>query len=340
MSTLRSVRFWASILVSGVCLWLAFRAVPLADTGEVLAGGQYLWLIPALLAQLLSIVVRAQRWVILLGRSTRLSDAFWAHGVGYLGTNVLPFRLGEVARVVLMSGRTSQPLARVAASALIERVADVATMLVVLGLVLLWMPVPPLVMQAGLALAGLIAALLIGLVILSRWSELSARWLRWLCRPLPAPLASMIVARWGELASGLVVLSDPRVALGTIVTSLGTWGLSLVMFLCVIRVYVTDGTVLEAAFMMVAIAMSATVPASPGFIGVFQLVGQQALSIPFGEKYSLSSALAVTLAVHLTYYITTTALGVVGLWRLGSTLAHLGSWLPLAGKTPSRIPGD
>ena len=36
-----------------------------------------------------------------------------------------------------------------------------------------------------------------------------------------------------------------------------------------------------------------TVPSSPGFIGVFQLVGQQALVAPFPERYTPSAALSI-----------------------------------------------
>jgi hypothetical protein len=58
------------------------RDVSVAEVGGILAGGQYLWLVPALIAQILSILARARRWVVLLGPSVRLSDAFWAQCLG------------------------------------------------------------------------------------------------------------------------------------------------------------------------------------------------------------------------------------------------------------------
>ena len=78
---------------------------------------------------------------------------------------------------------------------------------------------------------------------------------------------------------------------------------------------------------VVALAFAVAVPSSPGFIGIFQLAGQQALVLPFGAKYDASTALAITITAHLTYYLLTTGLGIVGLWQLGESFGHLGRTL-------------
>jgi uncharacterized membrane protein YbhN (UPF0104 family) len=89
--------------------------------------------------------------------------------------------------------------------------------------------------------------------------------------------------------------------------------------------------------MMVALSFALAVPSSPGFVGIFQLIGQQALVLPFGAKYDASSALAITLTAHLIYYVLTTTLGVIGLWRLGESFMNLGRVIGVrrsARKTP------
>ena len=75
--------------------------------------------------------------------------------------------------------------------------------------------------------------------------------------------------------------------------------------------------------MIASLSLAVIVPSSPGFIGVFQFVGQQALVIPFGDKYSVSSALAITLIAHIVYYVLSTLLGMIGLWRIGQSFADL-----------------
>jgi uncharacterized membrane protein YbhN (UPF0104 family) len=74
---------------------------------------------------------------------------------------------------------------------------------------------------------------------------------------------------------------------------------------------------------MVSLSLAVAVPSSPGFIGVFQFVGQHALVIPYGLKYSASNALAITLIAYLVYYIVSTLIGIIGIWRLGQSFAGL-----------------
>jgi len=134
---------------------------------------------------------------------------------------------------------------------------------------------------------------------------------------------AMILTRWTELIEGLIPLLRGSVAIQVIILSLLSWLFSGAVFFCAIRTFQPAGLPLEAVFMMIALSLAVVVPSSPGFIGVFQFVGQQALVIPFGEKYSFSSALAITLIAHIVYYVLSTLVGIIGLWRIGQSFADL-----------------
>src|SRR2546421_2076342 len=103
MSLRNNWRLWLGCAISILCLWVALRHVPLVELGHSLGRANILWWLPAVGLQLLSVFARAQRWVVLLDRKERLSDSFWAQGIGYLFTNVLPLRMGEPARVIIMA---------------------------------------------------------------------------------------------------------------------------------------------------------------------------------------------------------------------------------------------
>jgi hypothetical protein len=96
---------------------------------SVISGGNYYWLIPAAVAQLIAILMRSQRWAVLLDRKYELEASVWSQGIGYLFTNLFPFRLGEVARVLVMSERCKMPIVQVAGTAIVERLLDVGTMI-------------------------------------------------------------------------------------------------------------------------------------------------------------------------------------------------------------------
>jgi uncharacterized membrane protein YbhN (UPF0104 family) len=202
--------------------------------------------------------------------------------------------------------------------------ALVDSFVLVLVLVLPWMQVSPLMRRAGISFGGVALTGLLMLLLVVRFRHHSERLVQALCAYVTFLPAERIVIWWRELVNGFLPLSRGRVALQAIAGSLIAWALSLAVYWCIIRAFRADGTLVEAAFMMVALSFAVSIPSSPGFVGVFQLVGQQALVLPFGAKYDPATALAITLTVHLTYYVLTTTLGVIGLWRLGQSFVNLG----------------
>lgn len=324
MRIIRNWRFWVASGISVGCLWLALRHVPLIEVAHLVSRGDKLWLTLAVVLQLIAVVARAQRWVVLLGKKGRLTDSFWALGVGYLFTNVFPLRMGEPARVVLMAQRSGLPTMQVAASAIVERLLDVATIVVALMLVLPLMNVPALVKQSGTTL-GLLSLVAIAILLLAvRFRSLSEKLLESVCQRARVLPTAAIVARWRELVTGLAPFTQPRVALQSISWSLIAWLFSAAMYWAVLRAFQPDASPVEAVFVVVALSFAVTVPSSPGFLGVFQLVGQQALVLPFGTKYEATHAMAIIMSAYLVYYLLTTLLGIIGLWRLGQSFANVG----------------
>ncbi len=318
-----STRVLIGLAISALCLVLAFRNVPLDDLGGALAQANYWWLGPALVAQGLSILARTRRWQILLLDRVGFVELLWAQLVGFLGTNIFPLRAGEAARAVVVSRRARIPLVEVSASVLLERVLDVTTVLVLLVCLLPFMQVPAAAAAAGFALGVALGCTMFVLAILlllgDRVDEVIAR----CARPLPARVGVMIVARSRDLLAGLDVVRHPRTLGRALVWSALTWAGSVANYWAVIEAVSPGATWFEPTFAVVAIAIGLSVPSSPGFVGVFQFLGQQALVAPFPERYSPASALSIALLTHTLYYVSTSAAGVLGLARLGLSLGAL-----------------
>jgi len=303
------INLFVGLTVTVFCVWLAFRNVPYTEITRVISGGNYYWLIPAVIAQLLAIVMRSQRWVVLLDRKDKLEASIWSQGI--------------VVRVLVMSERCKMPVVQVAGTAIVERLLDVGTIILALVVVLPWMHVPGGIVKSGQIFGVFVLVAILIIILLAIFKGTSFALINRICTVFPVLPKEMILARWAELMEGLTPLLRGVVALQVIVLSLLSWLFSGVVFYCAIRTFQPAGFLLEAIFMMISLSLAVIVPSSPGFIGVFQFVGQQALVIPFGEKYSLSSALAITLIAHIVYYILSTILGIIGLWRIGQSFAGL-----------------
>src|SRR5215213_1880068 len=92
-----AIRVGLGVLVTLVCLALAFRSVPFGDLLDELTDVHVEWLVVTLTAQLASLVARAARSRALLHGRISLSDVFWPQSVGLLLTNLFPLRAGEAA---------------------------------------------------------------------------------------------------------------------------------------------------------------------------------------------------------------------------------------------------
>src|SRR5438874_2059321 len=133
------------LAISAVALYFAFRGTSL---DVLLAALRTTRLIPLLLAVALaamSNLVRAIRWRALFPADAGipLRYYFTSMMIGYLGNNVLPARAGDVIRIVLFGKRTGVGISRTAATLVVERVMDAATLLAILGFLSFVVPLPP-----------------------------------------------------------------------------------------------------------------------------------------------------------------------------------------------------
>lgn len=324
MKLFLSPRLWLGIAISLFCLWLAMRDVPFSELAEALGSANYVWLLPVIVLQVLATAARARRWVVLLDKEEHMADSFWAQAIGFLFTNILPFRAGEPARALVMAERCKVPVVQVAASVVVERLLDVVAVLAILVMVLPWMRVPSMVLQAGQIFGATILLMVIVLVLLVKFSSFAEGLLQYVCDGVGFLPGEKIITGWRQLICGLAPLTRWRVAVRSVVWSAVVWGLTVVLYWFILRAFESSASFTEAAFLQVALAFAITVPSSPGFIGVFQLAGQQALVLPFGAKYDAALALAIILTAHLLYYLFTSALGLIGLWKVGESFSNLG----------------
>ncbi|HEX8385641.1 MAG TPA: lysylphosphatidylglycerol synthase transmembrane domain-containing protein [Rubricoccaceae bacterium] len=136
-----------SFALGGGLLYVALRGADLEAVGAELRGGAWGWLVPLFAATVLSVVVRAWRWTLLLdtlprsdgGRQadrTPLSVALASLLIGYLVNLAVP-RLGEVVRAGNVAARRPVGFAAVVGTVVAERLLDVGMLALALALVAL-----------------------------------------------------------------------------------------------------------------------------------------------------------------------------------------------------------
>lgn len=114
-------------LMSAAALYLAFRNVPFNELWRYLGTIQYGWILPSTALILLSFFLRALRWQIILLETGKLSfwQAFHPLMIGFMMNCILPARVGEIARPVLLKKQRGIPISTGLSTVVAERVFDI-----------------------------------------------------------------------------------------------------------------------------------------------------------------------------------------------------------------------
>ena len=132
MTKKMAASFIGGIVISVAALYFAFRNVPLMELFKYLATINYLWVLPAVVVVLVSFWLRAWRWRIILESTNKISiwRAYNPMMIGFMINCVLPGRLGEVARPVILQKEEKVPFSTGLATVVAERVFDICILLI------------------------------------------------------------------------------------------------------------------------------------------------------------------------------------------------------------------
>lgn len=297
----------SGLALAGVLSWAGWKPV-LAALQQI----EPVYLLLAVGVFLVSMLARGVAWWLLLTRSVSLGRTLATLNEGYLLNNLLPWRLGELGRAVLLGRQPGMSTLRVLSTIVIERTYDI-----ILGTTLLLAMLPVVLRLDWASRAAAIwgGAVLLALFVLWLLVHYAGSIEGWIGMRFPNP--QVWQARWHRVHSGLAALESPSLLIGSFSAMALSWILAGVVYWLVLRsVHPAPGWS-WAYLMLAATALGAAVPAAPGSIGVFEAAAVAALSA-FGVP--AGTALAAALVLHAMVYVITVGIGAVALVRDGSTL--------------------
>jgi glycosyltransferase 2 family protein len=309
----RSALIWVGLLITAISAYFALRGVHANEAWEALKSSNYWWLAPALGVLAIFVVIRALRWWYLFPPETRppLRAVTEALLLSYLFNNILPARAGEVARVIALKQRSGTSRAESAATVVIERGYDVATLLVLLFVALPWLPAVTW-LHAAVLLALALAVVLVAMVAaLSVWGD---RALALALRPLVRlpHLREQMESIISNLGLGVAGLRRSRTAFGALFWTTSSWLLLALSFWLATFAFDLGVSMLAGLFVVIAVGLGMILPASPGSLGVFEAATVLALS---AYGVSRSVALSYALVLHLLNFLPYLVVGFLVLHR-------------------------
>ena len=248
-------------------LWLALRKVDVAELRATVASLDTSLMLLSTLLYWVALSLRVLRWQLLLRElgPAPLVAVSETLVVGYAVNNVLPARLGEVARAAYAKRRLGIGQARVFGSIVIERVLDLLAILACLGggLVVLYYA-DHAARQPTFELVALNAGVIIGVAVLALAVLRAGNFGR---LRIPPP----ILALCHDFCAGIASLNR-RSALLAVVLSAIIWSFEVAALAQAFRALSVHLELGQAMLVMGIASLSTLVPTAPGYLGTYQLV--------------------------------------------------------------------
>jgi phosphatidylinositol alpha-mannosyltransferase len=309
-----------ALVVAGLVVFAGSR-LDLHGIGHALTTANPGWIALALLLMALSLFMRACSWHQALRAALPETPIAWppvirATMIGVMGSAVFPGRVGEPTRMLVIArnldGPTRSLLPVVAGTVFSQTLINLLALAILAGVTFSTVTLP------GGSVAGIASVLAVPFAVVAlvvagprllalgrrSHSERVARWANTLTRLLN-------LAR-----QGLTVFARPRYGVSAVGLQLLAWTLQWLSCYTVILALGLDADLTAAAAILLAVNVSAILPATPSNVGVFQAACLVVLS---AYGVGASSAVAYGIILQAVEVVTALMLGIPALLAEGLT---------------------
>lgn len=308
-------RRWFIIIIGAglglVFLWYALRDLHLAEVWAALQDANFWWLVPGVAVYFVSVWFRAWRWGFLLRASKPVSAnrLFPVVVIGYMGNDILPFRLGEVLRAYVLWRKEGINVGTTFTTAILERLFDGLTMVLFVLFGLLFVPLSIFLSRlVTVASAVFFGALVVFLFLAARPDLLRRIALALIERLVPARFRSPLLSLVEGVLVGLESLRSGRDVLILFGVTLWVWLLETAKYWLVSFAFADLHLPYVAILLMGgAVNLLTALPSLPGYIGTFEL----GIKILEGIGAPSSQAGSYILVLHAILLVPVTLLGLV-----------------------------
>ena len=309
------------ILVSVVSLYFAFQGFDLGALWDAMGRVQLPYFLLLIVPYILTFMTKVWRWRTMFHPDESRVPAgllFSALMISYIP---LPFRAGEVARGVIVSRRSGVPAPRVFSTIVVEKVLDVLTLLLLLGISLPFIGFTSEMQDmqgSAVSLGVVVLAVALVLLVFILKPGIALGFVHFIAARLPARLGPRIESATEHALQGLVPLSNPSVALRLGAWSLATWGINAVTVYLMLQAFNVDLLPFASNVLLVTSNLSMVIPAAPGSVGTFELAVVTVLKL-FGIDETRAQTFAIV--YHFVGLVPVALLGVLAAIQQGTGMA-------------------
>ncbi|MGZ4359761.1 MAG: lysylphosphatidylglycerol synthase transmembrane domain-containing protein [Gaiellaceae bacterium] len=278
-------------LLAGAIVLVVWRGPKWHLVADAFSAVSWAWIAVAVFLNLLSVLARSLAWSAVIGQALprphpRFRSVFSAFGVGLFANVVLPGRIGELARVAVLTRRVEKRKgvwATLVGTVFAHRIFDLFPVLALIGYVLATARIP------HWALTSLLAFLSVGLVLFGFALVIARRQHRVRLDGRGAVRRVIAMARFG-----LAVMHAPSAATAAVGFQTLGWLLQLFAVYTTTRAFGLDVPVPAAGLVLLLMNVATIFPLWPGNIGLVQAAVALPL-VSYGVDYGTGFAFGIGL---------------------------------------------
>ncbi|MBN2346505.1 MAG: flippase-like domain-containing protein [Candidatus Aminicenantes bacterium] len=314
--------------LSAFFVWLFLRRVDFNEIGSIWRSIPPVYPLLFVLIALPQFALRSFRWGLLLRPFKRHIPfrSLWNFSlIGFMISYLLPGRLGEIARPVLLAEKEGIKKSQAIATVINERLFDLLTVLVLLTAYLLsgaGRP-SPVLLQLKTALFFLLPLVffvffLVALANSPRFLPWTEKLIRACARLLPASFRERTIDFAGHFVRALRLDLGWKGIAAVGGCSLLHWGIITFSYWLLMHGFAGVRLALPDVIPFLSVIFVAAAVPTPGMAGSMDLAAKYALTGLFG--ISTKTAVAFTILFHFLVLLSPIALGLIALWREGLSI--------------------
>ncbi len=261
---------------------------------------------------------RGMAWRVILDDAPSRLNSFFTITEGYL-LNLLPLRLGEIGRSVIMGGLIGKSPFYVFTTVILERIFDV---LITLILLIITIPLVSAASFSGTIYYVLFAVLLAGMAFMFWAASHQDKFMQFIEKILKpdSKIGKFVLPKIQLLLSGMGILTKPKRFCIWLFWILATWGCWIGTLQVGLRDFFPQLPFWAGLFLQGIGALGGAIPSAPAGIGVVEGAYVVALGF-FGIDQS--SALAFGLVMHAVAIVSPILWGLIGFSVQGLKLTEV-----------------
>lgn len=310
----RWLRSVVGLFLTIIFLWLLLKGINTQAFSRAFSSLSFFHILLALMFLTIAYSLRIYRWWLMLHAQTpelQFRSCIWPFLTSIAVNNVVPFRAGDILRVVGFRQQLRSPRVRIFGTMIIERILDLTALLSFFFIGLLGLPEDSFSQEfifAATCIAGLGILGIVLIIVFSPWLKKMIK----LCSHQPffirRNLSASLNQHGQNLMATLILIRSPKRLLVLLSVSILSWLSEGAVFATIAVAMNAVSQPLAPWFSLGTGTLATLIPSSPGYVGTFDYFAAQGLEA-FGATTDISVAFALT--VHLLLWLPLTATGLI-----------------------------